>query len=107
MAEEEPSFLQRIRRKEIELSVKADQTRQNAEQIVVNARREAADILEQAEIAGKQAADEYTQKRLDDVRIEVEDLKKRGEEGAALAKSKGEENLSKAVEKIVKAVTPE
>ena len=57
MAEEEPSILQQIRRKEVELSVKADQARRDAEQIVADARREAAHILKQAETDGKQAAD--------------------------------------------------
>ena len=63
MAEEEPSVLQHIRRKEVELSVKADEARRDAEQIVADAKTEAADILKQAEIDGKQAADEYLQKK--------------------------------------------
>jgi len=107
MAEEEPSVLQQIRRKEVELSVKADQARRDAEQIVAEARREAADILKRAEIDGKQAADEYFKKKLADILNEVENLQRIGEEEAELTKQSGEQNLSKAVEKIVKAVTPE
>ena len=107
MAEEEPSVLQQIRRKEVELSVKADQARQDAEQIIANARREAADILKNAETDGEQAAEEYSKKRLADVLTEVENLKRLGEQDAALAKQSGEQNLSKAVDQIVKAVTPE
>jgi vacuolar-type H+-ATPase subunit H len=107
MAEEEPSVLQQIRRKEVELSVKADQARQEAEQIIANARREAADILKKAETDGKRAAEEYSKKRLADALTEVENLKRLGEQDAGLAKQSGEQNLSKAVKKIVKAVTSE
>jgi len=54
--------LQQIRRKEVELSVKADHARRDAEQVVADAKREAAAILKQAETDGKQAADEYSKK---------------------------------------------
>jgi len=63
MPEGEPSVLQQIRRKEVELSVKADHARRDAEQVVADAKREAAAILKQAETNGKQAADEYLQKK--------------------------------------------
>lgn len=107
MAEEEPSVLQQIRRKEVELSVKADQARRDAEQIVADAKREATAILKEAEIDGTQAADEYYKKRLAGVLKEVEELKRLGKEEAALIKQGAEQNLSKATEKIVRAVTPE
>ena len=107
MAEVEPSVLQQIRRKEVELSVKADQVRQKAEQIVADARREAGDTLKKAETDGQQAADEYSKKRLAGVLSEVEDLKRLGTEEAELTRKSGEQNLPKAVEKIVKAVAPE
>jgi vacuolar-type H+-ATPase subunit H len=107
MAEVEPSVLQQIRRKEVELSVKADQARQDAEQIVADARREATDILKKAETDGKQAADEYSKKKLAGVLNEVENLQRLGKEEAELTRQGGEQNLSKAIEIIVKAVTPE
>jgi vacuolar-type H+-ATPase subunit H len=107
MPEVEPSLLQQIRRKEVELSVKADQARRDAEQIVADAKQETAAILKQAETDGKQAADEYSKKRLAGVLTEVEDLKRLGTEEAEQTRQSGEQNLSKAVEKIVKAVTPE
>ena len=107
MAEEEPSVLQSIRRKEVELSVKADQARRDAEQIVADARREATENLKKAETDGKQAADEYSKKRLAAVLNEVENLQRLGKEDAELTRQGGEQNLYKAVEKIVKAVTPE
>jgi vacuolar-type H+-ATPase subunit H len=107
MAEEEPSVLQKIRRKEVELSVKADQARRDAEQIVADARREAADILKKADIDGKQAADEYSKKKLAAVLNEVKNLQRLGKEEAERIKQGGEQKLPTAVEKIVKAVTPE
>lgn len=107
MAEEEPSVLQQIRRKEVELSVKADQTRRDAEQIVADARKEAADILKKADADGRKAADEYSEKRLASVLDEVKDLQQLGKEQASRVRLGGEQNLPEAVEKIVKAVTPE
>ena len=55
MPEEQPSVLQQIRKKEVELSVKADQARRDAEQIVADAKREAADILKNAEVDGRRS----------------------------------------------------
>ena len=48
-----------------------------------------------------------SKKRLARVLNEVEELKRLGTEEAELTRQSGEENLSKAAEKIVKAVTPE
>jgi vacuolar-type H+-ATPase subunit H len=103
----EQSTLQQIRRKEVELSVKADETRREAEQIVADAKTRAAEILKNAEDEGRKAADEYYEKRLASVRNEIENLKKRGEEEVTSAKMKGEQHLSKAIDKIVKVVTSE
>ncbi len=105
--EEEQSALQQIRRKEVELSVKADEVRREAEQIIADAKTRAAEILKNAEDEGRKAADEFYAKRLASVRNEIEDLKKRGEEEANSVKMKGEQNLSKAIDKIVKVVTSE
>lgn len=91
----------------MELSVKADQARQEAEQIVAAARKEAADILNQADTDGKLAADEFTKKQLASIQAEVENLKRQGEKEAELVKRSGEQRLPKAIEIIVKTVTPE
>jgi vacuolar-type H+-ATPase subunit H len=105
--EAEQSALQQIRRKEVELSVKADEARSEAEKIIADAKTRAAEIVKKAEEEGIKAADEYYEKRLASVLKEIEDLKKRGEEEANSAKMKGEQNLSKAIDKIVKVVTSE
>gem|GEM_PF-243632 len=103
----EASILQRIRRREVELSVKTDQARREAEQIIADARREAADILKTAEAEGAKVAEEYYEQRLVSVHEEVENLKRLGEEEAKSAQLKGERDFSKAVDKILKAVSPE
>ena len=103
--ETKQSVLQQIRRKEVELSVKVDEARREAEQIIVDAKREAAEIVKNAEVEGIKAADEYYKKRQANILNEIENLKKLGEEEANSAKMKGEQNLSKAIDKIVKVVT--
>jgi V/A-type H+-transporting ATPase subunit G/H len=105
--ETEQSVLQQIRRKEVELSVKVDEARREAEQIIVDAKREAAEIVKNAEVEGIKAADEYYKKRQANILNEIENLKKLGEEEANSAKMKGEQNLSKAVDTIIKVVTLE
>lgn len=105
--ETETSVLQQIRKKEVELSVKVDDARRKAEQIIADAKKEAAEILKNAEIEGTKAADEYYERRYANILNEIENLKKLGEEEAKAAKTKGEQNLSKAIGKIVKVVTLE
>ena len=107
MPEIEASILQRIRRREVELSVKTDQARRDAEQIIAEAKRVAADILKSAEAEGAKVAEEYYEQRLVSVHEEVENLKRLGEEEAKSAQLKGERDFSKAVDKILKAVSPE
>ncbi len=101
------SVLQQIRKREVELSVKVDEARRKAEQVIADAKKEAAEILKNAEMEGKKAADEYYNERYANILNEVENLKKLGEEEAKAAKTKGEQNLSKAIGKIVKVVTLE
>ncbi len=107
MAEAEASILQRIRQREVELSVQIDQARRDAEQIIADAKREAADVLKNAEAEGAKVAEEYYEKRLVSVHDEVENLKRLGEEEAKSARLKGEHNLSKAVDRILRVVSPE
>ncbi len=105
--EAERSVLQQIRRREVELSVKADEARSEAEKIIADAKRTAAEIVKNAEVEGIKAADEYYKKRLASVLNEIENLKKLGEEEVTSAQMKGKQHLSKAIDKIVKVVTLE
>lgn len=105
--ETKTSVLQQIRKKEVELSVKVDDARRKAEQVIADAKKEAAEILKTAEIQGTKAADEYYEKRYANILNEVENIKKLGEEEAKAVKMKGEQNLSKAIDNIVKVATLE
>jgi len=107
MAEAEPTLLQQIRKREVELSVETDQARQEAEQIIADARRKAAEIIKKAETDGQNTADEHYKKGLASVLDEVEKLKQRGEEEAESARLQGEQHLSEAIDKILSVVTPE
>jgi len=104
MPEEQPSVLQQIRRKEVELSVRADQARRDAEQIVEDAKREAADILKNAEVDGRRTAERWHEEKLASVLEEVDKLHRSGEDDVKSARLKGEKNLSKAIDKIVNVV---
>ena len=104
MPEEKPSVLQQIRKKEVELSVRKDQGRRDAEQIVADAKREAADILKNAEADGRRTAEEWHKEKLASVLEEVDKLHKSGEDEVKTARLKGEQNLPKAIDKIVNVV---
>jgi V/A-type H+/Na+-transporting ATPase subunit G/H len=104
MPEEEPSVLQQIRKREVELSVRADQARRDAEQIVADAKREAADILKNADVDGRRTAEEWHKEQLASVLEEVDKLHRSGEDEVKTARLKGEQNLPKAIDKIVNVV---
>ncbi|MGZ4947290.1 MAG: V-type ATPase subunit subunit G family protein [Halobacteriota archaeon] len=107
MPEEKPSVLQQIRKKEVELSVRTDQARRDAEQIVADAKREAADILKNAETDGRRTAEGWHKEKLASVLEEVDKLHKSGEEQVKTARLKGEQNLSTAIGKILNVVMSE
>jgi V/A-type H+-transporting ATPase subunit G/H len=104
MSGEQPSVLQQIRKREVELSVRADQARRDAEQIVADAKREAADILKNAEADGRRTAEEWHKEKLASVFEEVDKLHRSGEDEVKTARLRGEQNLSKAIDKIVNVV---
>jgi len=104
MPEEKPSVLQQIRKKEVELSVRADQARRDGEQIVADAKREAADILKNAEVDGKSAAERWHKNKLASVLEEVDKLHRSGEDEVKTARLKVEQNLPTAIDKIVNVV---
>ena len=107
MPEEKPSVLQQIRKKEVELSVRTDQARRDAEQIVADAKREAADILKNAETDGRRTAEGWHKEKLASVLEEVDKLHRSGEEQVKTARLKGEQNLSTAIDKILNVVISE
>lgn len=101
------SVLQQIRKKEVELNVKIDEARRESEKIIANAKIEAEEILKNAELQGAKAAEELYKKRYTHILNEIENLKKLGDRALKSVMIKGEQNLPKAIDKVVKIVTLE
>ncbi|MGZ5539240.1 MAG: V-type ATPase subunit subunit G family protein [Halobacteriota archaeon] len=104
MPEEQPSVLQQIRKKEVELSVRADQARRDGEQIIADAKKEAADLLKNAEVDGRRTAERWYKEQLASILEEVDKLHRSGEDEVKTARLKGEQNLPMAIDKIVNVV---
>ncbi|MGZ8891959.1 MAG: V-type ATPase subunit subunit G family protein [Halobacteriota archaeon] len=104
MHEEEPSVLQPIRKREVELSVRADQARRDGEQIIADAKKEAADLLKNAEVDGRRTAERWHKEQLASILEEVDKLHRSGEDEVKTARLKGEQNLPMAIDKIVNVV---
>lgn len=101
------SVLQQIRKKEVELNVKIDEARRESEKIVANAKREAEKILKNAEVQGAKVAEEFYKKRYTRILNESENLKKLAAEELKSITVKGEQNLPKAIDRIITVVTLE
>jgi len=101
------SVLQQIRKKEVELNVKIDEARRESEKIVANAKREAEEILKNAEVQGAKVAEEFYKKRYTRILNESENLKKLAAEELKSITVKGEQNLPKAIDRIITVVTLE
>ena len=103
----EKSLLQQIREKELTLSIKIDETRREAEEISLSARKEALEMIENSEREGKIAAEEYYEKVMENLKIEIEQLKNRGIQQAMSVRVDGERNVPLAIDKIVKVISGE
>lgn len=103
----ERSLLQRIREKELEISIQVDTAREEAERRIAEARSEATGILQQAEQEGEQAARAHYQNELEKIRGQIERMRTEGLQEAESIRTKGEGRLQKAVERLVRAVAPE
>jgi len=100
----EKTLLQQIREKELMLSIKIEDTRKEAEEIILKARKDAEDILEKSEKEGKKAAEEYSIKEMERLKQEIGQLIDQGNQLAMKIKAEGERNLPAAIEKIEKIV---
>jgi vacuolar-type H+-ATPase subunit H len=103
----EKSLLQQIREKELTLSIKIDETRREAEEITLRARKEALEMIENSEREGKKAAEEYYEKEMENVKKEIEQLKSKGNQRAMSVRVDGERNVPLAIDQIVKVVSGE
>ena len=103
----EKSLLQQIREKELTLSIKIDETRREAEEITLRARKEASEMIENSEREGKKAAEEYYEKEMENVKKEIEQLKSKGNQQAMSVRVDGERNVPLAINQIVNVVSGE
>jgi len=103
----EKSLLQQIREKELTLSIKIDETRREAEEITLSARKEALEMIENSEREGKKAAEQYYEKEMENLKKEIEQLKNRGIQQAMSVRVDGERNVPLAIDKIVKVISGE
>jgi vacuolar-type H+-ATPase subunit H len=100
----EKSLLQQIREKELMLNIKIEDTRKEAEDILLKARKDAADMVDRSEKEGKKAAEEYYTKEMERLKQEIDQLKDQGNQRTIKIKAEGEQNLPAAIEKIEKTV---
>jgi vacuolar-type H+-ATPase subunit H len=104
---EEKSLLQQIREKEMMISIKVDETKREGEEVILNARKEASELIENSEREGKKAAQEYYEKEMEKLRKEIEQLRDQSNQQALLVRAEGERNLPSAINKISKVVSLE
>ena len=103
----ERSLLQKIREKELEINIQADEARREAEETIVRARKDADAILKKTEAEGKTGAEELTRREMEAITMEIEAMRSGGGDEIRTLREKGERNLGKAIEQIIYAVAPE
>lgn len=103
----EKTLLQQIREKELLLNIKIEDTRKEAEEIIVKAREESKEMMEKYEKEGKVAAQEYYNIENEKITKEIEQLKNQGDLQEISVKEKGERNIKPAIARIVKIVSME
>jgi len=103
----EKSLLQKIREKELEMSVKIDEARSLADQHLSRVKKESLAILKQGEEEGRTAAEDLVKREMERVRGEVNILHAKADEEVQAIRMRGEANLRPAVERIVSLILAE
>ena len=75
----EKTLLQQIREKELLLNIKIEDTRKEAEEILVKASQESKEMMENYEKEGKVAAQEYKDRENEKITKEIAQLKNQGD----------------------------
>jgi vacuolar-type H+-ATPase subunit H len=101
------TLLQQIREKELMLNIKIEDTRRDAEEIILKARRDADAMIENSETEGKAAAQRYYEDEIEAIKKEIDQLTTRGNQDAISIKETGERNLQPAIKKIVDTMSME
>ena len=103
----EKTLLQQIRERELLLNIKIEDTRREADEIILAAEREASAGIEATEQAEAASARTYYEREMGTVQREVEMQREQGNRQALSIKEAGERNLPRAIEKIIKSVLME
>jgi vacuolar-type H+-ATPase subunit H len=103
----EKTLLQQIREKELMLNIRIEDIRKEADEIIANAERDAAEMIEHAEITEEAASREYYEYEMEGVKREIEHLRSQGDQEAVTVKERGERGLPQAIERIVRSVSME
>ena len=103
----EKSLLQRIREKELELSMRLDLARRTADETVRTGHEEAAHMVQVAEREAAQEGETIFRKEMEGVQKEIDEMREAGKGETDRLRHRGEGNLDKAVERIVHDVTLE
>lgn len=102
--EEDKSILKKIREKEIEMSIKVDQARNEADYALKEAKKKSLELVAASELRGKEAADEFTRSELEKIHREADQVRAAAKDKVSSIRDKGEKNLPQAVERIVAIV---
>ncbi len=100
----EKSLLAKIREKELEMSVKIDEARNEADQAIEQARKESSVLLSSSEAEGKKEANEFLHREMKRIQGEADTIWAEATEEIKQVRETGEKNIPKAVEKIVAIV---
>jgi vacuolar-type H+-ATPase subunit H len=103
----EKSLLQKIREKELEMSVRIDQERNKADQVLDEASREASALLNREETEAEMEAGEFLQGEIQRLGAESERLRATRIKEITVIRERGGKNLPTAVEKIISRVLPD
>jgi V/A-type H+-transporting ATPase subunit G/H len=101
---DDKSLLKQIREKELEMSVKVDQARNEADHTLEQAKKESLALITTSEAEGKKAANEFFLTELEHIRAEADRVQAAANEEVKVVREKGEKNVPQAVEKIVTIV---
>lgn len=100
----EKSLLAKIREKELEVSVKIDDVRVEADRMIEKARKESLTIITSSEVEGKKAADDFFQRETERIQSEADHIRVQAGDEVKAVREKGEKNIQKAVDRIIALV---
>jgi V/A-type H+-transporting ATPase subunit G/H len=101
---EDKSLLKQIREKELEMSVKVDQARTEADITLEQAKKESLALIMTSEAEGKKAAHEFFLREMEHIEAEADHVQAVAKEEVKFVREKGEKNLPQAVERVVTIV---